>query len=45
MNSEAKQKNVFGEDIESCCENPITGFLGMDSVIPMREMKGFIQYA
>ena len=26
MNSEAKQKNVFGEDIESCCESPITGF-------------------
>ena len=26
MNSEVKQKNVFGEEIESCCENPITGF-------------------
>ena len=26
MSSEGKQKNVFGEDIESCCENPITGF-------------------
>ena len=26
MNSEVKQKNVFGEDIESCCESPITGF-------------------
>ena len=26
MNSELKQKNVFGEDIEPCCENPITGF-------------------
>tara|TARA_Y100000782_G_scaffold98009_1_gene111417 strand:- start:77 stop:448 length:372 start_codon:yes stop_codon:yes gene_type:complete len=21
-----KQENVFGEEIESCCENPITGF-------------------
>ncbi len=26
MNSVEKQKNVFGEEIESCCENPITGF-------------------
>jgi uncharacterized protein (DUF2237 family) len=26
MNSEVKQKNVFGEEIESCCESPITGF-------------------
>ena len=21
-----KQKNILGEEIESCCENPITGF-------------------
>ena len=21
-----KQENVFGEEIESCCQNPITGF-------------------
>lgn len=26
MNSVEKQKNVFGEEIESCCESPITGF-------------------
>ena len=26
MNSVEKQKNVFGEEIETCCESPITGF-------------------
>ena len=26
MATEGKQKNVFGETIELCCENPITGF-------------------
>ena len=26
MNSVKKQKNVFGEEIEACCESPITGF-------------------
>ncbi|MBE20051.1 MAG: DUF2237 family protein [Gammaproteobacteria bacterium] len=26
MTSEGKQKNVFGETIRICCENPITGF-------------------
>ena len=26
MSSVEKQKNVFGEEIETCCESPITGF-------------------
>jgi hypothetical protein len=26
MNSVEKQKNVLGEEIETCCESPITGF-------------------
>ena len=26
MTPEGKQKNVFGETIRICCENPITGF-------------------
>jgi hypothetical protein len=26
MSPEGKQKNVFGETIRTCCENPITGF-------------------
>jgi len=26
MNSVEKQMNVFGEEIETCCESPITGF-------------------
>ena len=26
MNTAIKQRNVFGEEIETCCENPITGF-------------------
>ena len=26
MSPEGKQKNVFGETIRICCENPITGF-------------------
>ena len=26
MSSVEKQKNVFGEEIEACCESPITGF-------------------
>ena len=26
MNTATKQRNVFGEEIETCCENPITGF-------------------
>jgi hypothetical protein len=26
MSPEGKQKNVFGETIKTCCENPITGF-------------------
>ena len=26
MNSVEKQKNVFGEEIDTCCESPITGF-------------------
>ena len=39
-----KQKNILGDEIDSCCENPITGFLGMDFVTLTKEIKGYIQY-